>query len=293
MSQNWRRRLRTLAIAGVVYALLMFPLGCGRWLADRVLLIPSTEPVPAGGASAGSVQTDDGEVEIFVARSMSAIGGKPERYVLRLMGNASRAEYEAMPTASRWGDRPTEVWAMNYPGFGASQGSAALSSLVPAAEAVWEQMNRQSGDVPCYIDADSMGTAVALSLASRRRADLPPAGIILKNPPPLRSLILSRYGWWNLWLLAGPVAAGVPKELDSIVNASGSHAPAIFLQATADGLIPPDHQQRIIDAYAGRSEVVMLHGADHNTLLTFEEESEVRRLIDELFDAGDQPRPSR
>jgi hypothetical protein len=37
-------------------------------------------------------------------------------------------------------------------------------------------------------------------------ANRPCAGLVLTNPPPLRNMILQRFGWWNLWLLATPVA---------------------------------------------------------------------------------------
>ena len=47
-------------------------------------------------------------------------------------------------------------------------------------------------------------------------ANRPVAAIVLQNPPPLRQLILGHYGWWNLWLIATPVALGVPSELDSL-----------------------------------------------------------------------------
>jgi hypothetical protein len=31
-------------------------------------------------------------------------------------------------------------------------------------------------------------------------------------------MILRRFGWWDLWLLAGPVALQIPKDLDSITG---------------------------------------------------------------------------
>ncbi|MEM7807878.1 MAG: alpha/beta hydrolase [Planctomycetota bacterium] len=278
-----KRRLIAVAVGLAVYFVVMFPLGCGRALADRLLLFGSTRPMAAAGATPATIPSDAGELEVFVATSASAIGRPPERYVLRLMGNASRAEVEATPTAQRWNDVPTEVWALNYPGFGASPGPQSLRKLLPAAEAVWEAMNTQAVDAPCYVDGDSMGTAVALALATKRRGDLPVAGLILKNPPPLRQLIMGRYGWWNLWLAAWPLASSVPSELDSITNAAQCHTPAIFLQATGDSLIPPAYQNQIIDAYAGRAVVIELVDADHNTLPTMEEEQAIRDRIAEHF----------
>ncbi len=276
------RRAMTLGILLGVYLVLMFPLGCGRVLADKLLLHPSTHPQAAYGATEQFVDTPVGRVQIWRSVSTSAIGRPPERFVLRINGNAARAEWEATPTAARWGNVPTEVWSMNYPGFGGSKGSASLDKLVPAASAVWNAIGETAGDRPVFLDGDSMGTTVALSLAANRRADRPPAGLVLKNPPPLRQLIIERFGWWNLWLAAWPVASAVPDELDSIDNAGRSHAPAIFLRATGDTLIPPALQKRISDAYAGRVTIVELQGANHDTPLSSEDQAAIAEAIEQF-----------
>jgi len=77
-------------------------------------------------------------------------------------------------------------------------------------------------------------------------------------------MILRRFGWWNLWLLAGPVALQIPKDLDSIENAKAIHAPAIFLLAEKDEVVPARYHWLVVDAYAGEKRVISLHGAYHN-----------------------------
>src|SRR2546429_8018272 len=69
-----------------------------------------------------------------------------------------------------------------------------------------------------------MGKPATPPSAARRRV----GGLFLKNPPPLREMILRRFGWWNLWLLAGPVAVAISRGLDSIANAKGIQGAAIF-----------------------------------------------------------------
>jgi pimeloyl-ACP methyl ester carboxylesterase len=125
-------------------------------------------------------------------------------------------------------------------------------------------MCREAGDRPVYIDADSMGCTQALYIAAKRQQTRPVAGLVLKNPPPLRQLVLGRFGWWNLWLAAGPIAAGVPRELDAITWARRCTAPAIFIRSLSDTLVPPSYQQRVIDAYAGPTFLVDYHNAGHN-----------------------------
>src|SRR6478736_2180132 len=68
-----------------------------------------------------------------------------------------------------------------------------------------------SANPPIYVFGASIGSAVAMDVAANREV----RGLILHNPPPLRQIILRNYGWWNLWLLAGPVALQIPRELDS------------------------------------------------------------------------------
>ena len=77
-------------------------------------------------------------------------------------------------------------------------------------------------------------------------------------------MILRRFGWWNLWLLAGPVALQIPRELDSIANAKAIHAPAIFLLAGRDEVVAPRYHRLVVDAYAGEKRVITLPGAYHN-----------------------------
>ena len=75
---------------------------------------------------------------------------------------------------------------------------------------------------------------------------------------------MSYPGWWNLWLLAGPVALQVPRELDSIANAKACQVPAIFLLAEKDEMVAPRFQQLVVNAYAGEKRVITVHGAYHN-----------------------------
>jgi pimeloyl-ACP methyl ester carboxylesterase len=106
----------------------------------------------------------------------------------------------------------------------------------------------------------SIGATAALHVAAQR----PIAGLILHNPPPLRELILRRFGWWNLWLLAGPVAMQIPRDLDCITNAKATRTPAIFLLAEKDQIVPPRFQRLVVEAYAGEKRVIELRGAHHN-----------------------------
>jgi pimeloyl-ACP methyl ester carboxylesterase len=110
--------------------------------------------------------------------------------------------------------------------------------------------------------------------------------MILRTPPPLRQLILQRHGWWNLWLLATPVAMGMPSEIDSVANAKKAGVPAVFIQIDTDDVVPLKYQQKVVDAYAGPKRVIISRGGDHNSSLTAAAMEELSGQVDWLWGQG-------
>jgi pimeloyl-ACP methyl ester carboxylesterase len=247
-----------------------------------MLLHPSRHPIDAGAAVRLTVPHGGRQVEVWSTRSPALAGdATPRAYVLEFCGNATRAEEIAQFVAQRWRNHSVEVWVMNYPGFGGSEGRAELKSIAPAATATYDELARRAGGRPIFIEANSMGTAPALHVAANRPAV---AGLVLQNPPPLRRLILGRYGWWNLWLAAGPIAVQVPGSLDSLDDARRCRAPAVFLVGERDSLVPPKYQQMVIDAYAGPKQVIRMHDTTHWQPVTGQAEAQLAIEIDRLWE---------
>ena len=247
---------RLLAIGVVYFAVIFF-----GHLPDHLILFPTTAPIDAEGAVRKMLPFQNGQLEVWTAKSrLAQQKGGADIYVLRFYGNADRADRWAAAEAEMWNDRAVEVWGMNYPGFGGSTGPAHLSRIGPAALTAFDELKRHAADRPVVAFGTSIGATPALHVAAHRRV----AGLILHNPVPLREIILRRFGWWNLWLLAGPVALQIPKDLDSVSNAKTIHAPAIFLLAEEDEVVPPRYHKLVVDAYAGEKRVISLHGAYHN-----------------------------
>jgi len=162
--------------------------------------------------------------------------------------------------AEMWNDRALEIWGMNYPGLGGSKGPARLARIGPAAVAAFDELRRHAGERPIVAYGASIGATAALHVAAQRAV----AGLILHNPPPLREMILRQFGWWNLWLLAGPIALQIPRDLDSLGNARTSCARAIFLLADQDEIVAPRFHRLVVDAYAGEKRLIALRGVHHN-----------------------------
>ena len=258
----WRPKIRwssRLLVIGGVYFLLMF---FGH-LPDHLILFPTRAPIDAGSAARKTVPFQNGELEVWTAKSYRAQQqGHADIFILRFYGNADRADRWAAEEADMWSDRAVENWGMNYPGFGDSTGPARLSRIGPAALATFDELKRHADDRPIVAFGTSIGATAALHVAASRPAGI--AGLILHNPVPLRQIILLRFGWWNLWLLAGPVALQIPRDLDSIANAKAIRAPAIFLLAEKDEVVLPRYHRLVVNAYAGEKRVIQLPGAHHN-----------------------------
>lgn len=258
-------------------------------LPDHLILFPTKAPINARGAVRKTIPFENGELEVWVAQSQLARSkGHADAYILRFYGNADRAERWPAEEAATWNDRAVEIWGMNYPGFGGSTGPARLSKIGPAALSVFDELRLHTGQQPIVPFGTSIGATAALHIAAARPVD----GLILHNPVPLREMILRRFGWWNLWLLAGPVALQIPNDLDSIANAKTIHAPAIFLLAENDEVVPPRYHRLVVDAYAGEKRVIPLHSAYHNDPIEGTALADLHNALDWLLaKASSRPAP--
>ena len=256
-------------------------------LPDHLILFPTRAPINAGGAVHKIIPFENGKLEVWIAQSRRAQQqGSADLYVLRFYGNADRAEHWPAARPKMWNDRAVEIWGVNYPGFGGSTGPARLSKMAPAALAAFDELKRHAVNRPIIPFGISIGATAALYVAAHRSV----AGLILQNPPPLREMILRRFGWWNLWLLAGPVALRIPKDLDSIENAKAIHAPAIFLLAEKDEVVPARYHRLVVDAYAGEKRVISSRGAHHNDPIEDAALADLNNALDWLLGKATSPR---
>jgi pimeloyl-ACP methyl ester carboxylesterase len=252
-------------------------------LADHLILFPTTQRIDAQGGARQPIPFENGELEIWTARSrLAQQRNHVDIYVLRFYGNADRAERWVALEADALGERAVEIWGMNYPGFGGSSGPARLKRMSPAALSAFDVLKSKAGNQPIFVFGASIGSAVAMEVAANRDV----RGLVLHNPPPLRQIILRNYGWWNLWLLAGPVALQIPPELDTVTNAKRIHAPAIFLLAENDEIVPPKFQRLVVDSFVGEKQVITLPGAYHNSPIEGPAVAEIHRAYDRLFGAA-------
>jgi uncharacterized protein len=277
-----RKTRIVLAIVAAYFILIFFP-----HLPDRLVLFPTTAPIDAGSAVRKRLPFQNSELELWTAVSkLAQQKGRADIYILRFYGNADRAEYWVAEEAEAWNDRAVEIWGMNYPGFGGSSGPARLSRIGPAALTAFDEVKRHAAERPIVLFGASLGATAALHVAAHR----PVTGLILHNPPPIRQMILRQFGWWNLWLLAGPIALQIPRDLDSVSNAKEIHVPAIFLLAEKDEIVAPRFHRFVVDAYAGEKRVISLPGAYHNTPVEGAVLADLNHALGWLLAKTDSPR---
>jgi pimeloyl-ACP methyl ester carboxylesterase len=225
---------------------------------DSFVLFPTTAPVSSGKAVRRTVSFEKGDLEIWVSRSTRAgASSRPDFYLLCFNGNASRAEDGVQ--IDLFPNKSVEVWGVNYPGYGGSTGPARLAKVGPAALAAFDALAGIAGDRPIMLVGYSLGTTAALYVAAHR----PVVGAILQDAPALRQMIIGEHGWWNLWLLAGPLSLKIPPSLDSVAKAKAAQVPALFLVDELDTAVPPKYQKLVIQAYAGKKQVISVPDGCH------------------------------
>jgi hypothetical protein len=149
--------------------------------------------------------------------------------LLAFHGNAAnlpnRAEiYDLLRSA------PANVLAVEYRGYGRSEGSPSEAGIYRDARAGYEYLTRQRGIAPGRIVAygASLGSTVAAHLAAEREV----GGVILEAPFPSTAAVARRVYWFlpGLGLLART-------KLDTAAALARVHAPLLVLHCTRDPVI--------------------------------------------------------
>ena len=221
-----------------------------------------------------------GSIEIWTRSIGATHRDDVDVFVLKFSGTAGRAERSTYHPMDYWTDLRAELWSFNPPGYGGSTGTATVKTLASAATTAYRELADIAQGRPIIVMGNSLGTVAALHLA----ANFPIAGLVLRNPPPVRQLIMGRHGWWNLWIASWLIAQRVPRQLCSINNSARSHCPAVFLTSRRDTTVPPQFQDKIIEAYRGPRRVLELKEAGHASSLNLEEEREYAQHLDWLRD---------
>ena len=161
----------------------------------------------------------------------------------------------------------------DYRGYGKSEGKPSEAGLYADADAAYQWLVDQ-GYAPerIVIHGESLGTAVAVDLASRK----PCAGVVLEAPFNSASQVAA-----TVLPLVGPL---VMREFDSKRKIGRIHAPMLFIHGDRDEVIPYRLGQDLFEAAPQPKSFWTVAGAGHNNLLDIALDSYPQRL--EGFYAG-------
>jgi len=267
-------------------------------LLDQLILRPTRNPIlgpnpthqlECGGVTieAWAYQIDARPVDCDASTSAPLIDARPvdcdastsalfpELSVIRLLGVSGRAESVSAHPYDTWPDVGGQFWVANPPGYGGSQGCASLKGFLQAGRSIHQKIRSLNSDGPILLVGSSLGATTALALATELDVD----GLLLRDPPDLRRVILTRYGKWTLWLPALLLASGLPSEMNALSNAAKCTVPALFITSGADRTVPYRCQQAVCAAYGGPWREFHLPAAVHGESIPQQRHAEYREAL--------------
>jgi len=248
-----RRILRMLLTLGIVYVLLVLAVAVFQ---RRLIYFPRTIP-PAlaepAAAENGFVawRNPTGKIIGWKLPAASA----PAASVLVIHGNAGCAMDRGYLAGPIHEAAPVDVFVLEYPGYGAREGSPDKSSLLAAGE---EALALLPGDRPKYLVGESIGTGEACQLAGAHPARV--AGLVLFAPyHDLAAVAQRRMPFLPAYFLL----ADRFHPAEDLVHYRG---PVKMVVAGSDEIIPAAFGQRLFDGYPGPKELQIISGARHNDI---------------------------
>jgi uncharacterized protein len=199
---------------------------------------------------------------------------------LAFHGNASNIANRE-PTYEFLRDTPANVLALEYRGYGHSEGKPSEVGLYLDADAAYEFLiNTKRLDPKSILSfGQSLGTTVAADLAAHHRA----GGLILEAPLPSAFRAASKM----FWFLPG-LSLLVYSQFDTISKLRQTTAPVMVVQCTHDPVLPFQFGQEVYNAAPSPKRFLRIEGECH------EESSliapvQYRSALEQFLASLDQP----
>lgn len=159
---------------------------------------------------------------------------------------------------ARWRELGFSVFAIDYRGFGRSDGELPSEAEIYAdAQAAWEHLRlRQPDPQRRFLYGHSLGGAVAIDVAARN-ADV--AGLIVESTFTSMSEMAARskYGYLPLDLV-------LTQRFDSLAKIASVSSPVLFIHGASDRYVPPVMSERLFQAAREPRRLLLVADASHN-----------------------------
>lgn len=245
--------LIALAVVGGLYLLVVGTM----FFMQRELLY---YPTPAGGVpdpagpSIQIVHIDTQDGERLNGWWLPPQDGKPT--ILFFGGNASAL----VEQAGRWrriADQGVGFLAIGYRGYDGSTGNPTEAGLGEDARAAYDWLTIRVSAEDVVIQGFSLGSGVAVRLASERRA----RALILEAPFTSTADVAARIYPW------APVRLLLLDQYRSRDRIDRIEMPLLILHGDADQVVPFSQGRALYDLAKAPKMLVRMEGSDHNTLV--------------------------
>jgi len=155
------------------------------------------------------------------------------------------------------------VLLVNYRGYGLSKGEPTEENLFKDSLFLYDTFSKRDDIDPNNIVAmgRSLGSGVAVYLANQR----PLKAVMLTTPyDSIREVAQDRFPFV-------PVRRLLKHPFDSLALASTIKTPMIAFLATRDRTIKPEHSIRLIEGWAGTTDVIHIQDASHGNIVDHDE----------------------
>jgi len=240
-----------IGLGATVYLLICLLL---YWRQENAIFVPvQNDPFLRSQYEANRIElpSDDAILEGWSLENPQA---QHDAVILYFGGNAEDVLYTAS-LATAFEVRRAVFF--NYRGYGHSTGAPSQRTLYADAARIYDYLIRDGVRTDqLIVIGRSLGSGMATMLAGSR----PVAGVVLITPfDSLAAVATEHYpGIPIRLLLRHPFAS-----LDWAANAK---APALFLVAERDRIIPPSHARHLFDSWPARKEFHLLPGRGHNDI---------------------------
>jgi uncharacterized protein len=183
---------------------------------------------------------------------------------LAFHGNASNIANRA-PTYEFLRDTPANILAVEYRGYGHSEGKPSEDGLYIDAQAAYDFLVGTKGVDPKFIVSfgQSLGTAVAANLAAHNKV----GALILEAPLPSASRVASKL----FWFLPG-IGLLVRSQFDTISSVRQVTAPILVVHCTQDPVLPFQFGEEVYNAARSPKRFFRVDGECHEEASLIEPE---------------------
>lgn len=269
---GWRLWTVGLLAAPLVGCAVLGPYSPTIGLERRGIFQPSR--YPRGDWSQTAVLTQDAS---FTAADGTKLHGwyvpheQPKAHALLLHGNAGNVTLlaETLRTLNR--RHGLAVLALDYRGFGKSEGTPSEEGLYQDARAARRWLAQKEGiaETDVVLMGVSVGGAVAVDLAARDGA----RGLVLAST--FTSLPAAAQHQ-TPWLPMGMILS---TRMDSLAKIKDYRGPLLISHGDADNVVPFQHGQALYDAATGPKKLITVKGGGHND----PQPEEYRLALDEFL----------